>query len=238
MTVVTPLYRHERVGSTLDLLHELAEAGAVEGTAVVAREQTAGRGSRGRVWHSPRGGLWLSWLCRPASPVAAEVLSLRAGLALAAVLDQMDDLPPIGLKWPNDVLLGDRKVAGILCEGRWQGGELGWIAVGIGLNVSNPLADEVAATAVRLADFCGDVTPDSILPVLLEQLAAIAGRPPELTRDELAAFAGRDWLNGRVLTEPVRGVARGISPDGALRVEEGGGRTAEIRSGTVVLGQS
>lgn len=233
--MAAPLYRHERVGSTLDLLHQLAEAGAVEGTAVVAREQTAGRGSRGRTWHSPRGGLWLSWLCRPDSPLAGEVLSLRAGVALARVLDQMGDLPTIGLKWPNDVLLGDRKVAGILCEGRWQGGELGWIAVGIGLNIANPLPAEVTATATRLAEYCCDVSADSVLPVLLEELSAIAGRPASLTADELAAFAQRDWLKGRTLLEPVTGVAQGISPDGALQVAQENGLTAEVRSGTVVL---
>jgi len=236
--VAAPLYRHERVSSTLDLLHELAEAGAVAGTAVVAREQMAGRGSRGRTWHSPRGGLWLSWLCRPASPLAGEVLSLRAGLALAAVLDQMGGLPAIGLKWPNDVLLGDRKVAGILCEARWQGGELGWIAVGIGLNVTNPLPDEVALTATRLGDFCGDVTADSVLPVLLEELNASADRPPTLTGEELDAFARRDWLKGRALAEPVQGIAQGIGAEGALRVEQEGGSIVEVRSGTLVLAEA
>ena len=228
-----PLYRHERVGSTLDLLHELAHSGAIEGTAVVAREQTAGRGSRGSGWHSPPGGLWMSWLCRPPSPLAGEVLSLRVGLAVASVLDQLGDLPPIQLKWPNDVLIGGRKAAGILCEARWQGGELGWIAVGIGLNVSNPLPTEVAAA--RLRDHCPDVTPDSILPVLLEELGSVAGRAPVLAPDELRAFAARDWLSGRTLRQPVAGVARGITSDGALRVVQGDGQIVQVRSGHVVL---
>ncbi|MEP6472730.1 MAG: biotin--[acetyl-CoA-carboxylase] ligase [Gemmatimonadota bacterium] len=210
MSQTALLHRHDQLSSTLDQLHRLAEAGAVEGTAVVAVEQTAGRGSRGRTWHSPRGGLWLSWLCRPRSVVAGEVLSLRVGMAIASVLDQLGDLPVVELKWPNDVLIGGKKVAGILCEARWQGGEPGWIAVGIGLNVQNPVPDEVGSTATRLGDFCADVTADSFLAVLLPALNRITALPPRLTVAELASFAGRDFLKDRALREPVAGVARGI----------------------------
>jgi len=230
-----PLFRHGRVSSTLDLLHELAGAGAVAGTAVVAEEQTSGRGSRGRTWHSPRGGLWLSWLYRPRSAAAGEVLSLRVGLAIGRVLDLMGDLPPVQLKWPNDVMIGGRKVAGILCEARWQGGEPGWIAVGIGLNVQNPIPPEVRATATRLGDFCSDVTPDSLLSVLLPELESIVDLPAALGDAELAAFARRDWLAGRTIREPASGIARGISRQGALQVERGDGQIAEVRAGHVVL---
>lgn len=237
MASTAPLYRHERVGSTLDLLHELAESGAPEGTAVVAREQTAGRGSRGRTWHSPKGGLWLSWLCRPVSALAGEVLSLRVGLVVGGVLELLGELPAIQLKWPNDVLIGGRKAAGILCEARWQGGELGWIAVGIGLNVSNVLPEEVAASATRVRDYCSDAIPESILPTMLEALSAVPGKPSALTPQELAAFGERDWLRGKLLTEPIAGIALGITPEGALRVALPGGQTVEVRSGSVVLAE-
>jgi BirA family biotin operon repressor/biotin-[acetyl-CoA-carboxylase] ligase len=229
------LYRHERVGSTLDLLHQLAESGAVEATAVVAREQTAGRGRRGHTWHSPAGGLWLSWLCRPVTPLAAEVLSIRVGLIVAGVLDQLGEVPPVRLKWPNDVLIGGRKAAGILCEARWQGVALAWIAVGIGLNVSNPLPADIGESATRVADYCPDATPDSLLTVLLQALESVPGRPPALSPTEMADFADRDWLLGRVLREPLAGIARGITAQGALRVEELDGRMAEVRAGSVEL---
>jgi BirA family biotin operon repressor/biotin-[acetyl-CoA-carboxylase] ligase len=235
MPAAPPLYRHSRVESTLDTLHELAEAGAVEGTAVVALEQTAGRGRRGHTWHSPTGGLWLSWLCRPKTPLAAEVLSLRVGLVMAGVLDQLGDVPPVQVKWPNDVLIGGRKAAGILCEARWQGGALAWIAVGIGLNVTNPLPADIAGNATRIAEYCSDTTPDSILAVLLQELESVPGRPPALSAAELAAFAERDFLIGRRLREPLPGIARGITPEGALRVEEQNGQMAEVRAGSVEL---
>ena len=201
----------------------------------MAREQTSGRGSRGRTWHSPRGGLWLSWLYRPRSVAAGEVLSLRIGLAITRVLDLMGELPPVELKWPNDVMIGGRKVAGILCEARWQGGEPGWIAVGIGLNVQNAVPEEVRATATRLGDFCSDVTPDSFLSVLLPELESIVDLPATLDDAELAAFARRDWLAGRAIREPAPGIARGISREGALQVERVDGQITEVRSGHVVL---
>jgi len=154
----TGLIRVARVGSTMDALHELAQAGAAAGTAVVAEEQGAGRGSRGRAWSSPPGGLWLSVLARPAS-TGLEVLSLRAGLAVAVLLDRLGAAGRVELKWPNDLMLDDRKVGGILCEARWQGGTLAWVAVGLGLNVTNAPPPELAATATHLASVLPSLTP-------------------------------------------------------------------------------
>ena len=114
------MVRLARVGSTMDALHDLAQTGAPPGTAVVAEVQDSGRGSRGRTWASPRGGLWLSVLARP-SEGGLELLSLRVGLAVAGVLARMGLGDQLRLKWPNDLMLGERKTGGILCEARWQG---------------------------------------------------------------------------------------------------------------------
>jgi BirA family transcriptional regulator, biotin operon repressor / biotin---[acetyl-CoA-carboxylase] ligase len=133
-----PVHYVERVASTMDLLHALAENGAVPGTAVVAGEQLEGRGSRGRSWHSPPGGLWLSVLLYPATLGGIEVVSLRVGLVVAAALEAFTS-EAVQLKWPNDLILDRRKLGGILCEARWQGGVLAWVAVGIGVNVQNPI---------------------------------------------------------------------------------------------------
>jgi BirA family biotin operon repressor/biotin-[acetyl-CoA-carboxylase] ligase len=115
------VFRLERVDSALDAIHDRAAAGAPAGTVVVAGEQLAGRGARGDPWHSPPGGLWLSILLRPAVPVGVGVLSLRTGLAVATALDRVTGGESVGLKWPNDLILRDRKLGGILCEARWQG---------------------------------------------------------------------------------------------------------------------
>jgi BirA family biotin operon repressor/biotin-[acetyl-CoA-carboxylase] ligase len=230
-----PVHRLGRVTSTLDRLHELAAAGAPEGTVVVAAEQTAGRGSRGRTWHSPAGGLWMSWLCRPPRPIGIEVLSLRVGLAVASALEALGGLPPVRLKWPNDVMIGERKLGGILCEARWQGDTLAWVAVGLGLNVTNPLPAEVAGHATRLADYRPDLGVDELLPSLVAELAAISGRAGRLSAEELEAFTGRDWLAARHLAGPLPGIARGIAPDGTLRIERGDGSLSSVHAGHVEL---
>jgi len=221
--------------STLDVLHDLASRGAPGGTLVVAREQTAGRGSRGRSWHSPVGGLWLSWLCRSRLPVGPEVLSLRAGLAVAHALERLGGLPPVRLKWPNDVMIGERKVGGILCEARWQGDRPAWIAVGIGMNVRNGLPAEVEAHATRLADYRDDVSVEQVLGALVETLSLMPGAPGRLTAGELEDFTARDWLAARHLAAPIPGIARGIASDGTLRIERPDGSLSPVHAGHVEL---
>jgi BirA family biotin operon repressor/biotin-[acetyl-CoA-carboxylase] ligase len=227
------LHRVARIGSTMDRLHQLAAAGAPAGTAVVAEEQTGGRGSRGRAWHAPVGGLWLSVLYRPDSPAGTELLSLRLGLAAA---DGLEDALPglrIALKWPNDLMLGERKLGGILCEARWQGSR-GWIVAGVGLNVANPIPASLAGAAVGLAEARPGVTAEGLLAALLARLRAPLPDAERLAPGELERLAARDWLRGRPLAAPVPGRAEGIAPDGALLVRSGG-ELAVVRTGSVEL---
>jgi BirA family biotin operon repressor/biotin-[acetyl-CoA-carboxylase] ligase len=221
--------------STMDALHELAERGAPAGTAVVADEQTAGRGSRGRSWVSPRGGLWLSVLARPAT-VGLEVLSLRAGLALAELIDRLGAGSRIRLKWPNDLMLDERKTGGILCEARWQGGTLSWVAMGVGLNLANEPPPELEATATRLCTAIPGLTPGDLTEPVAEALRAVEAAAGPLTSDELSRFAARDWLWGRAIEAPVSGIGAGIASDGALLVRRADGTVAQVRTGKVVGG--
>ncbi len=163
------------VASTMDALHELAQGGAAAGSVVVADEQAAGRGSRGRHWSSPPGGLWLSLLARPAT-TGLEVLSLRAGLAVAERLGALGI--HLALKWPNDLMLGERKAGGILCEARWQGAPLAWVAIGVGLNVANPPAAGMATTATHLADAVPALTPAALVRPVVERSRAGSMRRP------------------------------------------------------------
>lgn len=226
----------DAVPSTQEVAHLLAESGSVHGTAVAAREQLAGRGTRGRTWHSPLGGLWLSVLCRPQDAASAECFSLRVGLAVAGALEAaLPDLPPLRLKWPNDLFLNGRKVGGILCEARWQGGSLAWIVAGIGINVRNPIPPEVAGTAIALAAVVPSATPEQLAAPVASRVAADASAGGTLTDGELASFGRRDWLRGRAIREPVAGIAQGIDRDGALLVETSPGRLEPALGGTVVL---
>ncbi len=219
------------VTSALDVLHGLAAEGARAGTAVLAAVQTRGRGRQGRSWHSPAGqGIWLAYLVRPPAPLETGVLALRVGLAVAATLEQLGARPRV--KWPNDVLLDGRKVAGILCEARGMPGEPGWVAVGIGMNVHGPLPAELAQSAVAL-DETVPVTRVTVLERLLPLLNGLA-LSSRLDPAEQRVYAALDWLRGRQLRAPAAGVARGIDADGALLVETSAG-PRRVVAGSVEL---
>jgi BirA family biotin operon repressor/biotin-[acetyl-CoA-carboxylase] ligase len=218
--------------STLDAIHDLGAQGAPGATVVLAEEQTAGRGRDGRAWRSPAGGVWLGMLLRPPLPTAG-VLSLRIGLVLADVVEAISGRRA-ALKWPNDVLVDDRKVAGILCESRWQGDALQWLAVGIGINVANEMPAELKERAVSLRDFKAEIRRLDILDVLVPALTRLTTHDARLTEFECTAFARRDWLRGRHLRAPLAGRAAGIRPDGALLVDTGSGTTM-VRDGHVEL---
>ncbi len=225
------IHRYFEVSSTLDVLHELAGRGAPHGTVVVAGEQREGRGTRGRTWYSPPGGLWYSILYRRVAESALEQLSLRIGLGAVRAVESVAGGVRLGLKWPNDLMLGERKLGGILGEARWQGARLAWVVVGIGINVQNPVPTDMASTAVSLADQVPGLAPGDLVLPLTTMLREISQERVGLDAGELAEFRGRDWLMGRRLTEPVPGIARGIRPDGALLVEQADGSTLPVRAG-------
>ncbi|HET9293592.1 MAG TPA: biotin--[acetyl-CoA-carboxylase] ligase [Gemmatimonadales bacterium] len=218
MTQAPTGIRLEVVGSVLDEVHALGSRGAPDGTWVVAVEQREGRGSRGRTWHSPPGGLWLGVLRRSERPDGLDLLSLRAGLAAAAELERLVPGITIRLKWPNDLMLADRKVGGILCEARWKGAMLSWVAIGFGLNVRNPIPTSVAEGAVALATCGVEATADALAGPLASVLAAVDLSSPRLSPAEIAEFTPRDWLLGRSVEVPLAGVGSGIRSDGALGV--------------------
>lgn len=233
---VPAVHRYDSVPSTMDVLHGLAERGAAVGTVVVAVEQTAGRGSRGRSWDSRAGGLWMSVLLRPA-PAGIALLSLRVGLAVAEALERANPGLGLGLKWPNDLYWGERKVGGVLCEARWAGEMPAWTVVGVGLNLRNPVAAELGPRAGSLTAALSEADPDSLLRLLQPAISALDTSRQHLTPRELSALAWRDWLRGRTLTGPVAGTADGIAADGALVVRRPDGTVVALRAGTVALAE-
>lgn len=217
----------DEVGSTLDVAHALGESGDPAGTLVLADAQTAGRGRMGRSWRSEHGaGIWLTLLERPASGESLGVLALRLALAIAPVLECFADAPT-RLKWPNDVYVGGRKLAGVLVEARWRGARLDWVAIGVGINVRPPAAVDGAGLgpAVQRIDVLAAVVP------ALRDVARTAG---PLTDDELARYAARDLAIGRACTEPASGIVAGVRPDGALLVDTEAGQVAR-HAGSLVL---
>lgn len=216
------------VRSTMDVAHALGARGAATGTLVLADEQTAGRGRSGRPWHSRAGaGIWMTLLERPNDMDALGVLSIRLGLKAAPVLERHTE-EPVRLKWPNDLLVGAAKLAGILVETRWREREVDWVAIGIGINVRAP--DDATAVA-SLRDGTRRL---EVLSELVPALRAAARARGALSPEELARWAARDCAAGRLCRSPVAGRVRGLAPDGSLIVERDGD-TALARAGSLVL---
>jgi len=214
----------DEVDSTLDEAHRQAVAGAGDGTWIAARVQHAGRGSRGRTWHSPPGGLWLSVVRRSTGQVEGiELLSLRAGLACAAVLDGLPAVAPVQLKWPNDLIVHGRKAGGLLTEARWQGDRLQWVAIGLGLNVSNEIPLDLTERATALGMYCQETSVEALAGPLAAALGGVDLSSPRLSDRELAEFDLRDALRGRPVRSPVPGTADGIAADGRLLVRDAAG---------------
>jgi BirA family biotin operon repressor/biotin-[acetyl-CoA-carboxylase] ligase len=210
-----PRLHLRETSSTNDRARELATAGAPHGTLVTAAAQSAGRGRQGRQWSAPPGAaLLMSVVLRDAHPL----LPLAAAVAVAQTVGD-----EARIKWPNDVQLGGRKVAGILAEGRPQEG---WAVLGIGVNVAIRVEDlpaELHATASTLGR-----DPADVEPFLADVLAALERTLSLAPADVLDAWRARDALTGREISwSGGRGTAAGIDGDGRLVVElAGGGRTA------------
>jgi BirA family transcriptional regulator, biotin operon repressor / biotin---[acetyl-CoA-carboxylase] ligase len=208
-----PRVHHRVTDSTNDRARELAAEGAPHGTLVTADEQRAGRGRQGRAWTAP-----------PRSAVLMSVLLREFGetLPLAAAVATCEALPvDARIKWPNDVWIEERKVAGILVEGRPQEG---WAVLGIGLNVSvREFPPPLDATATSLALAGAATTPENALAALLASLDRWLGAP---AADVLAAWRSRDALLGRRIrwNDGNEGVAAGVADSGALVVETPDGR--------------
>ena len=219
-----PRVHHRRTDSTNARARELAQAGAPHGTLVTAGEQTAGRGRQGRVWTAPPDrALLMSLLLRD----WPRLLPLAAAVAVADVAG-----PEAAIKWPNDIQLAGRKVAGILVEGRPREG---WMVLGIGLNVAvrpEDLPAELRDTATTMGKSAADVEP--ILASLLDRLEAWLAVPAD---DVLGAFRARDALFERDVTwAGGSGVAEGIDDDGRLVVRTVGGELTHLDAGEVHLG--
>jgi BirA family biotin operon repressor/biotin-[acetyl-CoA-carboxylase] ligase len=254
------------VGSTNDEARRLARAGAPEGTLVVADHQTAGRGRLDRRWEAPPGtSLLLSLLFRPPlAPQQVQQLTMVCGLAAVDAIEAQTGLQA-GLKWPNDVLVGESKVGGILTEVILAGQQVDYAVVGIGLNVNldpGRLPDDLLAAATSLARQLGRPVPR--LPLLWALLRAVESRYLALKggRSPQAEWAARLVTLGRPVTVTaaarpaplaaglapaplatgphdrppvVEGVAEGVDANGALLVRLADGRLETVMAGDVTL---
>jgi BirA family biotin operon repressor/biotin-[acetyl-CoA-carboxylase] ligase len=225
MSLGRPRLHLRATSSTNDRARELAARGAPHGALVTAGAQSAGRGRQGRAWSAPPGrALLCSLIVRPPH----ELISLAAGVAVAEVVG-----PQSAIKWPNDVLLEGRKVAGILVEGRPQEG---WAVLGVGVNVAVRATDFPPELRERAGSL--GLEPGAVETVLTRLLAALERWLAAPDTAVLGAVRGRDALRGH----PVRwaggaGVGAGVDERGRLRVDTDSGVVA-LDAGEVHLDAS
>lgn len=220
---------HVRVTSTMDVAHDLAEHGAPAGTLVLASAQAAGRGRSGKPWVSaPDAGLWCTLVERPHDTRALDVLALRVGLALANALTPLVD-DRVQLKWPNDLLVSFRKLAGVLIEVRWRDGRPEWVAIGVGIN------RRVPSVFPDVACIRATVSRDDLLLAVVPALRRAAACVGPLTSVECQEWEARDAARGRLVTEPTPGRVSGITPDGGVQVIGADGVLRVMHSGSLTF---
>lgn len=259
---IQALLRTKRFGRALHVLqkttstnHEamkLAQQGAPDGTVLVAETQTAGKGRLGRSWYSPPGdNLYCSVILRhrPADDLAGwlSVIPLLSAVAVARAVQRLADLKP-SLKWPNDILVGDRKLGGLLCESSLSGPSTTFVVVGIGLNVNGSregFPEDIREIATSIAAETGrQCDRTSLLASILLELElyseTLLSRPPETFLSEyarLCATLGRRVRVSLSEGQTIEGLADSIAPDGSLRIlrePASGGCLVEVRAGDVV----
>lgn len=244
-----PLLRcHNELASTNDFAAALARDGAPDGTVVLAAAQTQGRGSRGRGWFSPPGGLYLSVVLRPRlEPAAALGLTLAAGVAAAEAVMACEPVR-VGLKWPNDLRLAGRKLGGVLVETAAVPGRVRHAVVGIGINANiapEVFPPELQRIATSLQEQLG--RPTDLKPLVREVLERLDAATRALERGEMAQVVERwralDDLAGSRVTATtaqgrIEGHCLGIDDDGAFLLRDAAGREHRFvsRSGVGIEG--
>jgi BirA family transcriptional regulator, biotin operon repressor / biotin---[acetyl-CoA-carboxylase] ligase len=236
----------ESVPSTQKIAHSLAQEGAEEGTAVIADEQTEGRGRLLRSWHSPKGtGIWMSIILKPQlPPQKAPQFTLIAAVAVVQAIEEVCGISP-EIKWPNDILLNGRKVTGILTELQAEADKINSIIIGIGMNVNQKAEDfpeELQSIATSLfLEKEEKISRVKLIQKVMEKLEMYYDlymekgfTPIKLLWESYAVSIGRQ-ITARTITGSIHGKALGINEDGVLRIQDEEGQIHEVYSADIEL---
>jgi len=233
------IYRR-RLPSTMKAATERARQGVLEGTAIIAGEQTGGRGRLGRFWISPPGNIALSVILHPDLDYLPSLVML-ASLAVVRAIKSVTGLEA-QVSWPNDVIINGKKVCGILVESDVRGGEVAYAVVGMGVNVNLNAADfpDISATATSLRDETGGELPlaDIIRQLFLDMEGLYVtmqggGSVYEEWRDSLATLGRQVTVTSGDTSQ--EGIAEGVDRDGALRLRLSDGSLVRVIAADVTL---
>ncbi|MBC7111545.1 MULTISPECIES: biotin--[acetyl-CoA-carboxylase] ligase [Methanothermobacter] len=235
----------DEVDSTNNVAKRMAEDGATEGTVVIAKTQSRGRGRRGKPWISPQGGIWMSIILRPeVHPSRAPLLTLVAGVAVARTLRDECGLD-VGIKWPNDILIGDKKVCGILTEAHARFNTLEYVVVGVGIDTNVDIShfpDDLREGATSIKnELKRDIKSSELIARFLRNFEEAYNSFKEGKMDEiltewrkLSKTIGRRVEIRKQLGEIVHGDAVGINSEGALILELDDGTLRKVISGECI----
>jgi len=240
------IFYYPSIGSTNDRALELAAAEEPEGGLVLAEEQTSGRGRRERVWWSaPYAGIYASLILRPAMPATrAPLLTFMAAVAVADALNELTGLKA-RIKWPNDVLVGGRKIAGVLGEVRGNDPEVREMVVGVGVNVNHAAADfPVALRDTATSVFLERGAPQDRAPLLASLLEGFERRYARLLRDGPVTLL-REWESLSALAPGaalavagpdgrIEGTFAGIDDEGGLILLDAAGQRVRLPFGEIL----
>lgn len=237
------IHAYDTTDSTMDIAHRLAAAGEPDGSVVVAEGQTQGRGRVGRAWVSPKGkGIYASVILRPSVPIAqVSQITLVMAVAAATAVQRQTGLKP-QIKWPNDLLIGPRKLAGILTELNAELNRVRYVVVGIGMNVNSSRA-QLPANSTSLAEEQGEpVDRIELARALLVELDRCYGRFLEQGLEPLleewrgfAAFLGRRIRVALAGDRTVDGQAVDVDSNGTLLVRTDTGIMESVSAGEVLI---
>lgn len=235
------IYRYNQAGSTNLLAKKLVgDGGASPGTVIVTSVQTGGQGQYGRTFSSPQGGLYFSLLLSPSLNVEhLPLITLATGVTCVEILETVSGLSVL-LKWPNDLILGKRKLAGILCETVMRDGTEPWVIVGVGINVNSTAVDfprQLEPLVTTLFDATGRY--HSLDQLLDELVRGIERRVKLLGNDYksvLADWSDHDYLSGRPVRylcgkELITGEGVGLAEDGRYIIRDHSGKLHNILGG-------
>jgi BirA family biotin operon repressor/biotin-[acetyl-CoA-carboxylase] ligase len=241
------IHFEETVTSTQKIAHKLAYDGVPEGTLLVAEEQTSGRGRLNRAWHSPKyTGVWMSLILRPNLPPAkAPQLTLLTAVAITQAIEEVTGLRA-DIKWPNDILINKKKTVGILTEMQAEADKINSIIIGMGINVNQEQENfpkELYSIATSLAIELGKpINRAELIQMILYKFETLYLRylehgfyPVKLLWESYAVSIGKRII-ARTITGRLEGIAKGITEDGVLMLEDDNGHISYIHSADIEIG--
>lgn len=235
----------ETVDSTQKEAHRISQDGCMEGTLVIAEEQTAGRGRMARNWHSPKyTGIWMSIILKPElPPYRAPQFTLIAAVAIVEAVEEITGIQP-EIKWPNDSLIKGKKITGILTELQADADQIHALIIGIGMNVNqSEFPKEIEKIATSLAIEKGEkISRALLIQRILEKLEFYYEMyveegfyPIKQLWEKYAISIGKQII-ARTINKEIKGKAIGITDDGVLKLKDENGVIHEIYSADIELG--